>query len=305
MENILQVNNVSKSFAQKKALDNVSLQIEKGDVFGLLGPNGAGKTTLIRMINQIFKPDEGEILFEGEKISEKHISFVGYLPEERGLYKKMKVGQEVLYLAELKGLKGYQARQELDYWFKKFEISSWYNKKVQELSKGMQQKVQFITTVIHKPKLLIFDEPFSGFDPLNADLLSKEILELRDKGATIVFSTHNMESVEKMCNKIVLINASHNILEGSVKEIKQSFKKNLFEIVVNKQEIDNLLIEGTELVSKQDKEDTTIMVLKIDKGRNAELLSHILSITDVISYREMLPTMNEIFIQTVKNNNNE
>lgn len=305
MDAILQVNNVSKSYGKKTALDNVSLKVERGDVFGLLGPNGAGKTTLIRMINQIIKQDSGEILFEGEKLSEKHISDVGYLPEERGLYKKMKVGTEVLYLAELKGLKGSQARAALDYWFKKFEISSWYNKKVQELSKGMQQKVQFITTVMHNPKLLIFDEPFSGFDPLNADLLRNEILNLRDKGATIIFSTHNMESVEKICDKIVLINSSHNILEGSVEDIKQRFKKNIFEIIIPKQDVDILNIEGVSLIKKQDKDNFTQLLFKIEKGKNAELLSHILSQTDIISYREVLPSMNEIFIQTVKAANNE
>ena len=224
MANILEIKNVSKFFDTKKALDNVSLNIEQGDVFGLLGPNGAGKTTLIRIINQILRPDEGEVLFEGKQLSPEHISDVGYLPEERGLYKKMKVGQEALYLAELKGLKGSQARKELDYWFGKFGITEWYNKKVMELSKGMQQKVQFITTVMHHPKLLIFDEPFSGFDPLNADLLKNEILSLSKQGATIIFSTHNMESVEQICNKIALINSSRKVLEGKVRDIKQSFK---------------------------------------------------------------------------------
>lgn len=306
MEEILKVNRVSKTYSAKKALDNVSLTVEKGDVFGLLGPNGAGKTTLIRMINQITAPDEGEILFEGEPLNRNHIKNVGYLPEERGLYKKMKVGEEAVYLAQLKGLSKSEAKKRLNTWFEKFEISSWWNKKVEELSKGMQQKVQFITTVLHEPKLLIFDEPFSGFDPLNANLLKNEILSLRDKGATIIFSTHNMESVEQICDKIVLINSSHNILEGRVNEIRQRFKKNQFEIITNKENIEQCLIEGTTIVSKKiNKDNITTSLLKIEKGRNADFLSNILKDMDIISYKEVLPSMNEIFIETVKENNNE
>jgi ABC-2 type transport system ATP-binding protein len=306
MEEILKVDKVSKTYSAKKALDKVSLTVEKGDVFGLLGPNGAGKTTLIRMINQITAPDEGEILFEGEPLNRNHIKNVGYLPEERGLYKKMKVGEEAVYLAQLKGLSKSEAKKRLNTWFEKFEISSWWNKKVEELSKGMQQKVQFITTVLHEPKLLIFDEPFSGFDPLNANLLKNEILSLRDKGATIIFSTHNMESVEQICDKIVLINSSHNILEGRVNEIRQRFKKNQFEIITNKENIEQCLIEGTTIVSKEtNKDNITTSLLKIEKGRNADFLSNILKNMDIISYKEVLPSMNEIFIETVKENNNE
>jgi ABC-2 type transport system ATP-binding protein len=306
MGNILEVKEVSKTYSNKKALDKVSLNVEKGDVFGLLGPNGAGKTTLIRMINQITMPDEGEILFCGKKLDESHIKDVGYLPEERGLYKKMKVGEEAIYLAELKGLDKHEAKRRLNYWFTKFEIKDWWNRKVEELSKGMQQKVQFITTVLHEPKLLIFDEPFSGFDPLNANLLKQEILYLRDKGATIIFSTHNMESVEEICDKIVLINSSHNILQGSVKDIKQEFKRNEYEIITNHSFIEDSLIEGTSIVSKKvDKDDVTTTILKIEKGQNAPLLSNILTNMNIISYKEVLPSMNEIFIQTVKKNNNE
>lgn len=306
MENILEVKEVSKTYSNKKALDKVSLNVEKGDVFGLLGPNGAGKTTLIRMINQITMPDEGEILFCKERLCESHIKDVGYLPEERGLYKKMKVGEEAIYLAELKGLDKHEAKRRLNYWFTKFEIKDWWNRKVEELSKGMQQKVQFITTVLHEPKLLIFDEPFSGFDPLNANLLKQEILYLRDKGATIIFSTHNMESVEEICDKIVLINSSHNILQGSVKDIKQEFKRNEYEIITNHSFIEDSLIEGTSIVSKKvDKDDVTTTILKIEKGQNAPLLSNILTNMNIISYKEVLPSMNEIFIQTVKKNNNE
>jgi ABC-2 type transport system ATP-binding protein len=306
MGNILEVKEVSKTYSNKKALDKVSLNVEKGDVFGLLGPNGAGKTTLIRMINQITMPDEGEILFCGERLCESHIKDVGYLPEERGLYKKMKVGEEAIYLAELKGLDKHEAKRRLNYWFTKFEIKDWWNRKVEELSKGMQQKVQFITTVLHEPKLLIFDEPFSGFDPLNANLLKQEILYLRDKGATIIFSTHNMESVEEICDKIVLINSSHNILQGRVKDIKQEFKRNEYEIITNHSFIEDSLIEGTTLVSKNvDKDDVTTSILKIEQGQNAPLLSNILTNMNIISYKEVLPSMNEIFIQTVKKNNNE
>lgn len=300
MENILEIKNVTKSYASKKAIDDVSFDIKEGEVFGLLGPNGAGKTTLIRMINQITLPDSGEIYFEGEKLREKHISLVGYLPEERGLYKKMKVNEVVLYLAELKGLKGVVAKQRMDYWFEKFGITDWWNKKVEELSKGMQQKVQFITTVIHSPKLLIFDEPFSGFDPLNANLLKSEILNLKKQGSTIIFSTHNMESVEEICDSIVLINSSKNILQGRVNDIKQSFKKGEYEIITSSSEIEDLLPQGVTLVSKQVSDNMPCTsLLKIPKGENANVLSALLQKMDILSYREVLPSMNEIFINTV------
>ncbi len=300
MENILEIKNVTKSYANKKAIDDVSFDVKEGEVFGLLGPNGAGKTTLIRMINQITLPDSGEIYFEGEKLREKHISLVGYLPEERGLYKKMKVNEVVLYLAELKGLKGVVAKQRMDYWFEKFGITDWWNKKVEELSKGMQQKVQFITTVIHSPKLLIFDEPFSGFDPLNANLLKSEILNLKKQGSTIIFSTHNMESVEEICDSIVLINSSKNILQGRVNDIKQSFKKGEYEIITSSAEIEDLLPQGVTLVSKQVSDNMPCTsLLKIPKGENANVLSALLQKMDILSYREVLPSMNEIFINTV------
>lgn len=301
MDEILFVDHVSKSYKTKVALDDVSLKVQKGDVFGLLGPNGAGKTTLIRIINQIFLPDKGKLFFNGEKLSDKHIKKIGYLPEERGLYKKMKVGEQALYLAQLKGMKVTEAKKSLDYWFEKFEISSWYNKKVQELSKGMQQKVQFITTVMHSPELLIFDEPFSGFDPLNTDMLKNEILELSRKGATIIFSTHNMESVEQICDKIALINSSHLVLEGSVRDIKQQFKKSEYEIVILGDYNNDLLIEGVSLIDETTYNGNTVMRVKIDKGKNADLLSNILRYTDIISYKEILPSMNEIFITTIKN----
>lgn len=300
MGNILEIKNVTKSYAKKKAIDEVSFNVTEGEVFGLLGPNGAGKTTLIRMINQITMPDSGEIYFNGERLSEKHISFVGYLPEERGLYKKMKVNEVVLYLAELKGLKGSVAKQRMDYWFDKFDITDWWNKKVEELSKGMQQKVQFITTVMHNPKLLIFDEPFSGFDPLNANLLKSEILNLKKQGSTIIFSTHNMESVEEICDSIVLINSAKNILQGKVNDIKQSFKRGEYEIITSSDEIEDVLPMGITLVSKQVGDNRLCTsVLNIPKGENANVLSALLKKMDILSYREILPSMNEIFINTV------
>jgi ABC-2 type transport system ATP-binding protein len=299
---IFSTKDVSKTYANHKALDKVSIDVEQGTVFGLLGPNGAGKTTLIRIINQITAPDEGEIFFMGEKLKLEHVHQIGYLPEERGLYKKMKVGEQAIYLAELKGIKKSDAKKRLEYWFNKFDILNWWDRKVEELSKGMQQKVQFITTILHEPKLLIFDEPFSGFDPINANLLKEEILNLKDKGATVIFSTHNMESVEALCDSIALINKSRKILDGKVDEIKQRFKKNEFEIVIPRQnDIKDMLIDEVELIESSYSNQTQVSKLKIPKGLNAGLLSNILSRTDLISYKEILPSMNEIFIETVSN----
>ena len=301
--NILETKEVSKSYSSHKVLDKVSIKIKEGEIFGLLGPNGAGKTTLIRMINQITAPDEGEILFFGNKLTREDIKNIGYLPEERGLYKKMKVGEQAIYFAELKGLSKKEAKKRLEYWFERFEISNWWNKRVEELSKGMAQKIQLITTILHEPKLLIFDEPFSGFDPLNANLLKNEILNLRDKGATIIFSTHNMESVEEICDSIALINKSKMILEGNVYEIKERFKQNRFEIIIPYQErVENLLIDGCELLNSKTDKEKSILTLSIEKGRNADLLSNILKETNILSYREILPSMNNIFIETIKNN---
>ena len=301
--NILETKEVSKSYSSHKVLDKVSIKIKEGEIFGLLGPNGAGKTTLIRMINQITAPDEGEILFFGNKLTREDIKNIGYLPEERGLYKKMKVGEQAIYFAELKGLSKKEAKKRFEYWFERFEIGNWWNKRVEELSKGMAQKIQFITTILHEPKLLIFDEPFSGFDPLNANLLKNEILNLREKGATIIFSTHNMESVEEICDSIALINKSKMILEGNVYEIKERFKQNRFEIIIPYQErVENLLIEGCELLNSKTDKEKSILTLSIEKGRNADLLSNILKETNILSYREILPSMNNIFIETIKNN---
>ena len=228
--NILSAKNIVKSYASHTALVDISLEIPRQSIFGLLGPNGAGKTTLIRIINQITRPDNGDLYFDGEKLSPKHIHQIGYLPEDRGLYKKMEVGEQAIYLAQLKGMSKNDAKIKLKYWFEKFEIDAWWNKKVEELSKGMQQKIQFVVTVIHEPKLLILDEPFSGFDPINANLIKNEILQLKKQGATILFSTHNMGSVEELCDNIALINKSKKILDGSVANIRKQFKSNIFEI---------------------------------------------------------------------------
>lgn len=301
--NILETIDVSKSYSSHKVLDKVSIKVKEGEIFGLLGPNGAGKTTLIRMINQITAPDEGDILFSGEKLKRKDIQYIGYLPEERGLYKKMKVGEQAIYLAELKGISAKEAKKRLEYWFERFEIGNWWNKRIEELSKGMAQKIQFITTILHEPKLLIFDEPFSGFDPLNANLLKNEILNLRDRGATIIFSTHNMESVEEICDSIALINKSKKILEGDVTEIKERFKKNQFEIVIpNQENIKELLIEGCEILNSKEGKGKLSLVFSIAQGKNADLLNNILRHTNILSYREVLPSMNNIFIETIKNN---
>ncbi|MFA7081702.1 MAG: ATP-binding cassette domain-containing protein [Bacteroidales bacterium] len=293
---------VSKTYTNHKALDKVSIEVEQGSIFGLLGPNGAGKTTLIRIINQITAPDEGEIFFMGERLKADHVHSIGYLPEERGLYKKMKVGEQAIYLAELKGIKRADAKKRLEYWFEKFDILSWWNRKVEELSKGMQQKVQFVTTILHEPKLLIFDEPFSGFDPINTNLLKHEILELKKKGATIIFSTHNMESVEEICDSIALLNKSKKILDGKVGDIKQKFKKNQYEVVIpNERDIRQYLTDGVKLINSINNPYTQVSTLEIDKGKNADLLSNILLNTDLISYKEILPSMNEIFIEKVSN----
>ena len=298
---------IEKTYANHKALDGVSIQIPQNTIFGLLGPNGAGKTTLIRIINQITAPDKGQLFFKGDKLTEKHIRQIGYLPEERGLYKKMKVGEQALYLAQLKGLSKKDATARLKYWFEKFEIGGWWNKKVEELSKGMQQKVQFIVTILHEPEFLIFDEPFSGFDPINANLLKQEILELRDKGATIIFSTHNMSSVEELCDNIALINKSKNILSGSVREIKKTYKNNLFEIVCESS--DNLQLSLPDEFSVLEKETVheqlKLLVRIPERLTHNYLIETIIPQAQIISFSEILPSMNDIFIQKVKENTNE
>ena len=309
MTNIIEINNVSKTYGNYKALNNISIKVPKQSIYGLLGPNGAGKTTLIRMLNQITAPDEGEIIFNGEKLNRNHISDIGYLPEERGLYKAMKVGEQAIYLAQLKGVSKKDAEKRLKQWFHKFGITDWWNKKVEELSKGMQQKIQFIVTVIHNPQLLIFDEPFSGFDPINVNLLKKEILELRDKGATIIFSTHNMASVEELCDNIMLINKGEKVLEGSVYQIKQDFKDHSFEVIL-KRDADELnstdfngidLPEGFSVISeKHNANGETTLVIKTDKEISPNILINYLTEKGtIVSYRELLPSINDIFISKV------
>lgn len=295
----LEVKNVRKQYANHLALDNVSLEIEKQHVYGLLGPNGAGKTTLIRIINNITAPDSGEVLLNGKPLNAKDTARIGYLPEERGLYKKMKVGEQALYLCQLKGLSKPDALKRLKYWFEKFEIENWWDKKVEELSKGMAQKVQFITTVLHQPELLIFDEPFSGFDPVNADLLKREILELRDNGATIIFSTHNMESVEAICDDISLINHSRVVLQGSVSDIQQQFKENIYSALIRTQELKNS--DLFDIIDKKVMGNQTQVRLKTALESNA-LLQALISDYEVKAFNEELPSMHEIFVKTVTEN---
>ena len=300
---IIKAFEVRKQYQNHLALDNVSLSIEKGSIFGLLGPNGAGKTTFIRILNQITAPDSGYILFNGEKLKPEHIAIIGYLPEERGLYKKMKVGEQALYLARLKGLDKQTALKELKKWFEMFEIINWWDKKVEELSKGMAQKIQFITTVLHRPQLLIFDEPFSGFDPVNVNILKEEILKLRNEGATVVFSTHNMSSVEELCDDIVLINKSRIVLDGKVSNIKKQFSTNTFNFELNlHQDIsaENLMSEIN--ISNHSIEQNHIsgMVNKLDVNTTSnQLISTLMKYGNLTSFQEVLPTMNDIFIKTV------
>ena len=308
MSNLIEIKNVCKTYGNYKALDNISINVPRQSIYGLLGPNGAGKTTLIRMLNQITAPDEGSIIFNGEILNRSHITQIGYLPEERGLYKSMKVGEQAIYLAQLKGVSQKDAERRLKSWFNKFGILNWWDRKVEELSKGMQQKIQFIVTVIHNPQLLIFDEPFSGFDPINVNLLKNEILELRDKGATIIFSTHNMASVEELCDNIMLINKGKKIIEGSVYQIKQDNKENKFEVVLRNSEIQKLknsetmdLPENFSLISENtDSNGETTLVINADKEINPNILINYLSEKGtIVSYRELLPSMNDIFIGKV------
>lgn len=301
-EYLLEVNNVVKTYAAHRALNDVSLKVVNGSVFGLLGPNGAGKTSLIRIINQITAPDAGEILLNGQPLKPEHISQIGYLPEERGLYKKMKVGEQALYLARLKGISAAHAKVTLKYWFEKFDILPWWDKTIEELSKGMQQKVQFIVTVLHEPKLLILDEPFSGFDPINANLIKNEILELKDKGTTIIFSTHNMQSVEDLCDEIALINKSEVILSGSVKNVKESYKNNTYAVTFkgNLIAFTNALWTSFELLSNTESEGIyTANIKLLGNATVNDLLATILPHTQVIGLQEIIPSMNEIFIQRV------
>ena len=280
---MLIINKVSKSFGPKRALDEVSMTVQDGTIYGLLGPNGAGKTTLIRIINGITAPDSGEALLDGDRISLDKSSQIGYLPEERGLYKKMTVYEQVMYLAQLKGMSAAQAREEMRSWFKRFDITSWQKKKIEELSKGMAQKVQFITTVIHRPRLLILDEPFSGFDPINAEMVRQEILRLNQEGTTVILSTHNMESVEMLCQEISLINNGRIVLQGNVQQIRRQHRSNHFRVVYE--------INGQSLEQKVEKKP---------EETNNDLLKRLAKKGEITAFEEILPTMNEIFIKTVQ-----
>jgi len=298
---LIQCKDVCKSFGEKVALDHVSVDIPKGKIFGLLGPNGAGKTTLIRIINRITIPNKGEVLFDGRPITQDDVEKIGYLPEERGLYRKMKVGEQAMYFAQLKGMSAREAGAELKKWFVRFGIESWWNKKVEELSKGMAQKVQFITTVVHKPSLLILDEPFSGFDPVNAQIIREEILRLRDEGATIILSTHNMESVEELCDNIALINKSHVVITGGVDEIRHKYGNNNVELVYTDSRTVETVPGVFRVLSDQDDSGRHTAVLAIEDGveSNAVLSSVLDQHLSVNSFKELVPRMNDIFIKLV------
>lgn len=298
--------NVNKVFADTKALTDVSISVNKQSIFGLLGPNGAGKTTLIRIINQITAPDSGEVFLEGRKMTRADIGQIGYLPEERGLYKKMKIGEQAIYLAQLKGMSRHDAARNLKVWFEKFDIMTWWNKNIEELSKGMQQKVQFITTIVHKPQLLIFDEPFSGFDPINANLLKQEILYLRDNGATIIFSTHNMESVEELCDHIALINKSVKIVDGQTDEIRERYKSNIFEIKYkgNFSEVSNTLNNRFKILDHIENSRVNQITIEYLHGRsNNDIIQALIPVSEILSFEEKIPSMNDVFIRAVEEAN--
>jgi ABC-2 type transport system ATP-binding protein len=308
MEKLLEVNNVSKVYGDYVALNHLSLSVEKGSIFGLLGPNGAGKTTLIRIINQITMPDSGSVFLDGEPLQPKHIQNIGYLPEERGLYKTMKVGEQALYLAQLKGLSKQEAKSRLKYWFDRLEIGHWWDKKIQELSKGMAQKIQFVVTVLHKPKLLIFDEPFSGFDPINANLIKDEILKLRDEGATIIFSTHRMESVEEMCDHIALIHKSNKILDGRLLDIKRQYRSNMFEIGLQTPDpaaTSAVLRERFEIFPATFKSINDELQYKIkvpDSVATNDFVSFLTAQGQLTHFVEVIPSASDIFIETIQKN---
>ena len=298
---VLEVRSVSKSYSHHKALDDVSISVSEGQIFGLLGPNGAGKTSLIRIINQITVPDQGDIFFMGNSLSSEHIKTIGYLPEERGLYKKMKVGEQALYLAQLKGISKREAKAALKEWFQKFDITQWWDKKVEDLSKGMAQKVQFIITVLHRPKLLIFDEPFSGFDPINANIIKEEITKLKEQGTSIIFSTHRMESVEELCGHIALINKSKKILDGPVQQIKEKYREHIYIIEFSSSNLEflNALPEAYKLIEQRNQQ-AHIQIL--NQTPVSDLIRFLLDKSDIKAFEERIPTINEIFIRAVQEN---
>lgn len=300
---MLSIQNIVKQYAGHTALSDVSMEIESGRIFGLLGPNGAGKTSLIRIINQITAPDSGEVCFNGEKLNQSHIDRIGYLPEERGLYKKMEIGEQMIYLARLKGLSRDEAIKRLKFWFEKLQMESWWNKKIEELSKGMQQKAQFVATVLHEPDLIILDEPFSGFDPVNAAIIKEEILELNRKGATILFSTHRMESVEELCNSIALLNKSKKILDGRVLDIKNTYRNETYFIEYNG---DKLIFDGSQpftLIDEKQSDYANIIKIKLADGKTSnDVLQYLIPKASINMLQEVIPTMNEIFIEKVNQN---
>ncbi|PRX54052.1 ABC transporter ATP-binding protein [Flagellimonas meridianipacifica] len=303
MHHILVAQNVSKSYGDFKALSNVSLEIPENKIYGLLGPNGAGKTTFIRIINQIIYPDTGQLIFDGKPLAPEHIATIGYLPEERGLYKSMKVGEQALYLAQLKGLSRTEAKKRLKDWFERFEIGEWWDKKIQELSKGMAQKIQFIVTVLHKPKLLIFDEPFSGFDPINANIIKDEILRLKEEGTSIIFSTHRMESVEELCEYIALIHKSEKILDGKLSEIKNAYKNNVFNVLLQTEEPKNGLLKDSlekfNILSSSADEGNWSISIQLPSTDTKGVLAELSKYGNVSKFEEVIPSANDIFIKTV------
>lgn len=306
MANILEAKGVVKQYGNYTALNDVSISVPKGSIYGLLGPNGAGKTSLIRIINQITMPDRGSVILDGEPLQLKHVREIGYLPEERGLYKSMKVGEQCLYLAQLKGLSKSEAKKQLEYWFDKLEIKGWWNKKIEELSKGMAQKIQFVVTVLHKPKLLIFDEPFSGFDPVNANIIKDEILGLKKNGATIIFSTHRMESVEELCDHIALIHKANKVLEGPLDDIKRQYRSNVYRVGVLTNNVEGLMYDLTQkyTISTTDFKslhDELKLEVDIQSSSPNELLSILMQRGMVTHFSEKIPTANDIFIRSVSN----
>jgi ABC-2 type transport system ATP-binding protein len=298
---MLSIRHIEKQYAGHKALTDVSLEVESGQIFGLLGPNGAGKTSLIRIVNQITAPDSGEIYFNGEKLNQLHINRIGYLPEERGLYKKMEIGEQMIYLARLKGLSRAEATKRLKQWFEKLGMETWWKKKIEELSKGMQQKAQFVATVLHEPDLLILDEPFTGFDPVNAELIKDEILELNRKGATILFSTHRMESVEELCDAIALINLSHKILDGKIKTIKEAYRNETYLVEYIGKRIDNDSRQPYDVIDEIGGDDDSYTIrVKLNPGKNSnDVLQYLLPKAHINMLKEVIPSMNEIFIERV------
>lgn len=304
MSSILEVKNVVKQYGDYTALNSVSLEVPQGSIYGLLGPNGAGKTSLIRIINQITMPDGGEVFLDGEKLAPHHVQHIGYMPEERGLYKTMKVGEQCLYLAQLKGMSHADAKKQLKYWFEKFEIETWWDKKIQELSKGMAQKVQFIVTVLHEPKLLILDEPFSGFDPVNANLIKDEIIELNKKGTSVIFSTHRMESVEEMCDYIALIHKSNKLIEGKLIDVKKSHRTNAYEVGILSNNVERLMYDLTQKFQLKQTDfkslnDELKLEVQLNGSAPNELLNILTQNGQVTHFVEKIPSINDIFIQTV------